>query len=168
MTKHWFTCKVKYVRHDADGAEIKATESFVLDAYNYTEAEARMTEICEQEGIRPFEIVQIAKSNLSEVIRFEDGDSWFKVKIALTSLDEQKGSEKESYQHLLISATDVRDAYDKVRKHMAKVGIGFVIPSIIFQKITEVFPLEEQGGSHALTGAPAKAIAANLEDEALV
>ena len=35
-------------------------------------------------------------------------------------------------------------------KHMSKVGIGFVIPSIAFQKITEVFPLEEQGGSNPL------------------
>ena len=43
---------------------------------------------------------------------------------------------------------------DKVRKHMSKVGVGFVIPSVIFQKITEVFPLEEEGGSHALHGAP--------------
>jgi hypothetical protein len=54
----------------------------------------------------------------------------------------------------LLSATDVRDAYDKVRQHMSKVGVGFVIPSVIFQKITEVFPLEEEGGSHALHGAP--------------
>lgn len=152
MTKHWFTCKVKYVRHDAEGAEIKATESFVLDAYNYTEAETRMTEICEQEGIRPFEIVQITKSNLAEVIRFEDGDEWFKVKIALTNLDD--GKEKESYQHILLSAMDIRDAYDKVKKHMNTVGVGFVIPSIVFQRITEVFPLEEAGGSHALHGAP--------------
>jgi len=142
------------VRHDAEGAEVKATESFILDAYNYTEAETRMTEICENEGIRPFEIVQITKSNLSEVIRFEDADKWFKVKIALTTLDEQKGIEKESYQHVLLSAADVRDAYDKVQKHMSTVGLGFVIPSIAFQKITEVFPLEEEGGSHAVKGAP--------------
>ena len=154
MTKHWFTCKVKYVRHDAEGAEVKATESFVLDAYNYTEAESRMTGICENEGIRPFEIVQITKSNLSEVIRFDDADKWFKVKIALTTLDEQKGVEKESYQHVLLSAQDVRDAYDKVQKHMSTVGLGFVIPSVAFQKITEVFPLEEEGVSHAVQGAP--------------
>ncbi len=154
MTKHWFTCKVKYVRHDVEGGEVKATESFVLDAFNYTEAESRMTSICEQEGIRPFEIVQITKSNLVEVIRFGNADQWFKVKIALTSLDEKADKEKESYQHILLSAADVRDAYDKVRKHMSQVGVGFVIPSIIFQKITEVFPMEEEGGSHALHGAP--------------
>lgn len=162
MTKHWFTCKVKYVRHDAEGAEIKATESFVLDAFNYTEAETRMTGICEQEGIRPFEIIQITKSNLVEVIRFEDADQWFKVKIALTSLDEEKGSEKESYQHILLSASDIRDAYDKVRKHMSQVGVGFLIPSISYQKITEVFPLEEEGGSHALDGAPAAHVRASV------
>ena len=162
MTKHWFTCKVKYVRHDAEGAEIKATESFVLDAFNYTEAESRMTGICEQEGIRPFEIVHITKSNLVEVIRFEDADQWFKVKIALTSLDEEKGSEKESYQHILLSASDIRDAYDKVRKHMSQVGVGFLIPSISYQKITEVFPLEEEGGSHALNGAPAAQVRASI------
>tara|TARA_B100000768_G_scaffold166123_1_gene169219 strand:+ start:851 stop:1396 length:546 start_codon:yes stop_codon:yes gene_type:complete len=150
MTKHWFTCKVKYVRHDNEGAEIKATESFVLDAYNYTEAETRMTEICEQEGIRPFEIVQITKSVLSEVIRFEDADKWFKVKIALTSMDEQRGTEKETNEFILLSANDVRDAYDKVAQHMSKVGLGYVIPSVAYQKITEVFPLDEVGGSNPL------------------
>jgi hypothetical protein len=37
---------------------------------------------------------------------------------------------------------------------MSTVGLGFVIPSVAFQKITEVFPLEEEGGSHAVEGAP--------------
>ncbi len=148
MTKHWFTCKVKYTRHDADGAEVTATEAFVLDAYNYTEAETRMTQICDDEGIRPFEITQITKSNFSEVIRFEGEDKWFKVKIALTTFDEQKGVEKETNQYLLVSAGDVRDAYDKVAGHMNKLGIGYVIPAITFQKITEVFPLDETAAGH--------------------
>jgi hypothetical protein len=149
MTKHWFTCKVKYTRLDSEGAEVKATESFVLDAFNYTEAETRMTTICENEGIRPFEINQITKSNFSEVIRFEDADLWFKVKIALTTFDEDKGREKETNEYILLSARDVRDAYDKVAEHMQSLGVGYVIPSIGFLKITEVFPLDEEGGSNA-------------------
>jgi len=154
MTKHWFTCKVKYTRHDADGAEVTATESFVLDAYNYTEAETRMTQICDDEGIRPFEITQITKSTIAEVIRFEDCDKWFKVKIALTTFDEQKGVEKETNQYLLISASDVRDAYDKVAGHMNQLGIGYVIPAITFQKITEVFPLDETAEGHSVAPPP--------------
>ena len=31
---------------------------------------------------------------------------------------------------------------------MSKVGLGYVIPSVAYQKITEVFPLDEVGGSN--------------------
>ena len=122
---------------------MKKLEQFVLDAYTYTEAETRMTQICEYEGIRPFEITQLTKTNLVEVIRYPDCDKWFRVKVSLSSFDADRGTEKESHQHILLSATDVRDAYDKVAKHMNKLGVGYVIPSIAFQKIVEVFPQEE-------------------------
>ena len=46
---------------DGEGAEVKKLEQFVLDAHTYTEAETRMTQICEYEGIRPFEITQLTK-----------------------------------------------------------------------------------------------------------
>ena len=143
MVKHWFNCKVSSRSLDGEGAEVKKLEQFVLDAYTYTEAETRMTEICEYEGIRPFEITQLTKTNLVEVIRYPDCDKWFRVKVSLSSFDADKGAEKESHQHLLISASDVRDAYDKVAGHMNKLGVGYVIPSVAFQKIVEVFPQEE-------------------------
>jgi hypothetical protein len=61
----------------------------------------------------------------------------------LTTFDADRGTEKESNQHILLSATDVRDAYDKVSQHMNQLGVGYVIPSIAFQKIIEVFPQDE-------------------------
>ena len=143
MVTHWFNCKVSSRSLDGEGPEVKKLEQFVLDAYTYTEAETRMTQICEYEGIRPFEITQLTKTNLVEVIRYPDCDKWFRVKVSLSSFDADKGTEKESHQHLLISASDVRDAYDKVAGHMNKLGVGYVIPSVAFQKIVEVFPQEE-------------------------
>ena len=143
MVKHWFNCKVSSRSLDSEGAEVKKVEQFVLDAYTYTEAETRMTQICEYEGIRPFEITQLTKTNLVEVIRHPECDKWFRVKVAMTSFDADRGTEKESNQHVLVSATDVRDAFDKVAKHMNQLGVGYVIPSIAYQKIVEVFPQEE-------------------------
>jgi len=134
MVKHWFNCKVSSRSLDSEGAEIKKVEQFVLDAYTYTEAETRMTQICEYEGIRPFEITQLTKTNLIEVIRYPECDKWFRVKVAMTTFDADRGTEKESNQHILLSATDVRDAYDKVSQHMNQLGVGYVIPSIAFQK----------------------------------
>jgi hypothetical protein len=143
MKKHWFNCKVSYIKPDTEGSEVKKTEQFILDAYTYTEAETRMVEILEAEGIRPFEITQITKTNLIEVIRFAECEKWFKVKVALTSVDESKGAEKEFNQFLLVSALDVKDAFEKVNVHMNSVGVGYLIPSVIYQKVSEVFPLEE-------------------------
>ena len=93
--------------------KLRKTEQFVLDAYTYTEAETRMVEILEAEGIRPFEITQITKTTLVEVIRFAECDKWFKVKVSLTTVDVNKGTEKEANQYLLVSAEDVKDAFEK-------------------------------------------------------
>ena len=143
MKKHWFNCKVSYMKPDTEGSEVKKIEQFVLDAYTYTEAETRMVEILEAEGMKTFEITQITKTNLVSVIRFTECDKWFKVKVAHTSMDESKGVEKESNQFVLVSASDVKDAFEKVRTHMNNVQVGYLIPSIVYQKIAEVFPIEE-------------------------
>ena len=131
------------MKPDSEGSEVKKTEQFVLDAYTYTEAETRMVEILEAEGIRPFEITQITKTTLVEVIRFAECDKWFKVKVSLTTVDVNKGTEKEANQYLLVSAEDVKDAFEKVKTHMNAVHVGYVIPSVVYQKISEVFPIEE-------------------------
>jgi hypothetical protein len=144
MTKHWFTCKVKYTREDVHGDQKTVTEQHVLDAYNYTEAETRMIYILDQMGARPFEVQQITKSNFSEVIRYDDADLWFKVKIAFVTFDENKGEEKSSNQYYLISATDVRDAYDKVNDFLKKSIQSFVIPAVTYTKIIDVYPLDEE------------------------
>ena len=77
------------------------------------------------------------------MIRFPECDKWFRVKVAMTTFDADKGTEKESNQHILLSAVDVRDAFDKVSGHMNQLGVGYVIPSIAYQKIVEVFPQDE-------------------------
>ena len=131
------------MKPDNEGSEVKKTEQFVLDAYTYTEAETRMVEILEAEGIRPYEITKITKTILVEVIRFAECDKWFKVKVSLTTVDVNKGTEKEAHQYLLVSAEDVKDAFEKVKTHMNAVHVGYVIPSVVYQKISEVFPIEE-------------------------
>ena len=131
------------MKPDSEGSEVRKTEQFVLDAFTYTEAETRMVEIIDNIGIRPFEITKITKTNLVEVIRFADCNKWFKVKVVLTTVDDSKGTEKEANQFLLISAEDVKDAFEKVKTHMNAVHVGYLIPSVVYQKISEVFPIEE-------------------------
>jgi hypothetical protein len=144
MKKDWFTCKVRHVKQDEHGHENKVTELYVLDAYNYTEAEARMLYILESMGNGPFEVQQITKSNFQEVIRFEDADLWFKVKVSFVSFDEESGKEKSSNQYFLVSSIDVKDAYERVTDFLQSSISSCVIPAVTYTKIMDVYPLEEE------------------------
>ena len=66
MTRNWFTCVVKYVRHGADGSEEKTTDQLLLDAYTYTEAEARLVGIVTDVCTGPFEVQVHHQEQLSQ------------------------------------------------------------------------------------------------------
>lgn len=144
MTKHWFTCRVRYVKLDDSGKESKVNELFLVDAYNYTEAEARMTRIIQEMGAGIFEITQITKSNYAEVIRTGEGDQWYRIKIAFISFDEESGKEKQANQYFLLESSSVKDAYEKVEQFMQGTISNFVIPGITYTKIMEVYPMAEE------------------------
>ena len=41
----WYECKVSYPRDFGNGLEKRVTETYLVDAVSYTEAEARITEV---------------------------------------------------------------------------------------------------------------------------
>ena len=115
MTRNWFTCVVKYVRHGADGSKRKPRincRSTPTPTPKRKPGWWASSPTC----ARPFEVQSITKSNYAEVVRFDTGDKWFRIKVALTSFDERSGKEKESNQFFLFSADDVKDAFDKTRE----------------------------------------------------
>jgi len=144
MTKHWFTCKVKRVREDGEGNETKVTDLHVLDAYNYTEAETRITFLMQKANTGPFEVQQITKSNFAEVIRFDDTGHWYRAKVAFVSFVDETGEEKSSAQTFLVNGEDIRDVYDKINEFLRHTQTSYVISSISFTKIIEVYPLSEE------------------------
>ncbi|MCB0761817.1 MAG: DUF4494 domain-containing protein [Flavobacteriales bacterium] len=139
MNKHWFTCRVSYRKLDETGHEVKAVSSYLVDAYTYTEAEARIIHLMNSEINGTFEVVNITKNNFAEVIDSDESELWFKVKVALISFDENTGKEKQSNQHFLMCADDVQDAFLKTEEYMKGSVSGFVIPAINYTKIEEVF-----------------------------
>lgn len=144
MEKIWYSCKCRYVKLNDEGREQKVTEEFLLDAYNYTEAEARMTRLISDMGLGLFEVKQVVKRNYAEVIRTGEGDQWYKIKIAFISFDENSGKEKQANQYFLIEAHNVKDAYERVCKFMEGTISNFVIPQITHTKILDVFPMADE------------------------
>lgn len=144
--KNWFTCRIRYQKLDESGKEVKATESYLLDAYSFTEAETRIIDLMTEMITGNFQVVNITKSNLAEVIPSEEDtpEKWFKVKVALIIYDEDSGKEKQSNQYVLIAANDVKDAYERTQESMRGSVSSYVIPSISYTKIVEVFAYSEE------------------------
>ena len=140
MSVTWYECKVKYKKTHETGEQKVTTDTYLLDAVSYTEAEARITEKTKTFTEEDFRIMNIKVANFSEVHPFENSDRWFKSKVSLIALDEESGKEKKTNIYLLVQANDVKEAFDNTTKAMEQTMGDYNIPSITESPIVDVFP----------------------------
>ncbi len=137
---NWFEVKVKYEKIDERGAVKKVSEPYVLDAMTFTEAEARAVQELHPYLNGEFIISNIARANYTELFPNENGDRWFKCKIAYISIDEEKGVEKRKATYVLVQALDIHTAWENLTKSMESYMGDYEINSIQETAIMDVFP----------------------------
>ncbi|MGO2103341.1 MAG: DUF4494 domain-containing protein [Psychroflexus halocasei] len=140
MSVIWYECKVKYRKTHETGEKKISTDTYLLDAVSFTEAEARLNEEMKTLTEEEFRIMNIKVANFSEVHPFENSNRWFKVKVSLVMIDERSGKEKKSNTYLLVQANDVKEAYENTTKAMAETMGDYAIPAINESPILDVFP----------------------------
>ncbi|WP_405199816.1 DUF4494 domain-containing protein [Christiangramia sp. LLG6405-1] len=140
MSVVWYECKVKYRKTHESGESKVTTETYLLDAVSYTEAEARITEEMKTYTSEEFMITNIKVANLSEVHPFENSDRWFKSKVSLISYDDESGKERKSNLYMLIQANDVKEAYENTEQALQETMGDYSIPAITESPILDVFP----------------------------
>ncbi len=140
MSVTWFECKVKYKKTHESGEQKMTTDTYLLDAVSYTEAEARISEEMTAYTSEDFRIMNIKVANFSEVHPFENSDRWFKAKVSLVALDEESGKEKKTNIYLLVQANDVKEAFENTTQAMEETMGDYTIPSITESPILDVFP----------------------------
>ncbi len=137
----WFECKVKYVKVDQDGRERKVSESYLVDAVSFTDAEARMIEQMQQ-LVRggEFYIDNIKKSNIIEIFPHDNGEYWFKAKIGIVTIDEKAGKEKKINNYFLIAADDFKQALLRLEEDLSYILVPIQISAMNLSTIVDVFP----------------------------
>jgi len=136
-----FECKVKYEKiDDQSGVEKKVSETYLIDAVSFTEAESRIYKEMESMIRGEFVVTNIRKANYTEIFDSEDGDIWFKSKISFASVDEKSGKEKKVSNQILVLASDVKDAFDKIHEGMGGMTVDFDINAIAESPILDFFP----------------------------
>ncbi len=139
---NWFEIKAKYEKTDERGSLRKVTEPYLIDAVTFTEAEARATAELTPYLSGDFIISNIKPANYTDVFPFDEGDRWFKCKIAYISIDEEKGTERRKSSYVLVQANDVKQAWDHLVEAMSNSVVDYEIKTIQETLIMDVFPYD--------------------------
>ena len=137
---NWFECKVTYEKVLENGTQAKVTEPYLVDALSFTEAEARIIE-----EIRPFisgefTVSGIRRARLSELFFNENGDRFYRIKVAFITLDEKSGAEKRTTAAMLAQASTLKEAITVMEEGMKGTMADFVILSVTETQIMDVYP----------------------------
>ena len=109
----WYECKVTHTVISEDGWKT-VTEPYLVEALSVTEAATRIT--AELEGDGDITIEGVTRKRLQEVF-LEAGEleyPFYLAKVALTTLDEKSGTEREQTLCYLIEAETLKDAMQRL------------------------------------------------------
>lgn len=139
----WFEGKVSYVKIDDDGRERKVSETYLFDAVSYTDAETRVIEQLRTMVRGEFTVDSIRKSSIIEIFAHENGEWWYKVKIAIVTIDEKLGREKKINNYFLVAADDIKQAMKRIEEGLSYILVPYEITSISLSTILDVYPYFE-------------------------
>ncbi len=142
---NWYECKVRYERLADVGQSKKTSESYLVDAYSVTEAEARIIE-----EVTPFastgEVVisSIKREKFAELfLSVEDADDkFYRCKFLFISLDEKNGVEKKTPVTMIVKASSLLNAAQRIDKEMSSSMTDYSIASVVETNIMDVFSLD--------------------------
>ena len=135
----WFQCKVKYERNVDDGSIAKVSETYLIDALSFTEAEERINEEMKPYISGDFMVTDIKRAKIYELFENESGDRWYRSKVNFVSLDEEKGIEKRIATTMYAQASTLKEAVDVIDKGMKGTLADYEIASVVETDVMDIF-----------------------------
>lgn len=136
----WYTVKVKYTKQLEDGTLKRVNEPYLFDAVSFTDAEARVFEELGAQIRGEFLVTGISKVEFADIFHYEDAGDWYKCKVQYLSVDADSGKEKKVSNNFLVSAHNVKNAYERIEESLESMMVTFDIPAIALSPILDIFP----------------------------
>ena len=92
-----------------DGLMKSVIESYLVSAFNITEAEKKLTLELKPYIRGEFEVTDIKKARIAEIMgeHLQEESHWYKMKLTYIILDESKGKEKKVVSNVIVKAHDI-------------------------------------------------------------
>lgn len=137
---NWFECKIRYDKMLETGIQKTVTEPYLVDALDFSEAEARIIEEIKPFISGEFSVSDIKRVKYTESFFNENGDRYYKARLYFIALDEKSGTEKRTGVNMLVQASTLKSAVEIVEAEMGKTMIDYTFASIAETTIMDVFP----------------------------
>lgn len=149
--KSWFECKVVIDKMVEGGNTKPETCVYLVDALNFTEAEARIIKEVTPYTSGKLDVKDIKRAKFSEMFMSDSemADKWYKVKCNFITLDEKTQTEKKTATNMLVQAGNFHEALQNFDHGMKGSMMDYQIALIQETNILDVYPYE------AMSSAPA-------------
>ena len=141
VQKRWFETIVRYDKVMESGETKKVSETYVVDAITFGEAEESIAEEMKPYISGDFDIENINPAPYSEIF-FSDKDTddkYYRVKLAFITIDEKTQKEKKSKVTYLVQADSLEQARKNTEEVMNGTMIDYEFVSVTETKILDVF-----------------------------
>ena len=142
---YWFECRVSYERQADSMGMKKVSESYLVDALSFTEAEKRIIK-----EVRPFvsvgelEVVNIRRARIAELFLNDEAedDRYFRAKVNFITVDEKSGSEKKTSATMIVKSDSLPNAVTELKAQLDSQMASYEIASVTDTQILDVFQYE--------------------------
>lgn len=143
-TSNWFEVKMRYDKVHEDGYEKKVTESYVVEALSFGEAEKTAIEFLGSYVSGEIQVVNINPMKFQEVFFNEQGscDRYYKAILQFITIDEKTEREKHTQVYYLVQASSFDNCKDTIRTTMDRTMIDYQIASVSETKVIDVIEHE--------------------------
>lgn len=145
---NWYTVKVKYTKEFQDGTLKRVTEPYLVSSISFTDAEARIYQEVGEFIRGEFLVTSISKTDFADIFQYDDAEVWYKAKVSYVSEDADSGKETKVNNNFLVSAHNVKEAYERIEESLKGLMVTYEIPTVSVTQIVEIFPyvaMEDEG-----------------------
>jgi len=145
VTMHnWFECQIKYDKiSQDDGKQKKVTDTYLVDAMSFSEAEARLIKEVTPYMSGEYTVANIKHSRIYEIFDSPTGDKWYRAKVMFIVIDEAKQTEKRIASTMLVQAEDIKEALVRLEEGMKGTMSDYEVAAISDTPILDIFPYGE-------------------------
>lgn len=146
ISAQWYVCKVRLDRTQENGIVKKVTETYAVDAVDFTEAEARTIEEVAQYATGEFDVKHISPAPFKEVVLddlYSPDMRYYDVKIVVLFLDELSGREKQANVRYLVQAPYASAAIDNLGEYMKGIMLDYRVAAVSETAIEDILTKQE-------------------------